>query len=135
MLCLPISASARASLPLSGAAAHNFSSKNLFSCANSIPGFGIEFEYRGITFESDIQTTTAEDFRNIKGALIILDDSEVRGDNWELTAEHQSDFSIGTLTPEWIIDGKTVALGSGKASEATSEIVRQMVRPNYGNSK
>lgn len=135
MLLHMVSALALVPLLISRAAAWTLPPQGLILRADNSPGLGIEFEYRQITLGSDIQTTTAGDLKKVKGAVIILNNNEVKGDNWELTAEHESETSIGLLTPEWIIDGKTVALGSGQATKATSEIIDQMVRLNRESLK
>ena len=85
-------------------------------------GIGIEFEASSVKFKKD--GCNAADTNQAKGQQA----GDRPGDFWQLTAD-TTDVTAGSLTAEYILNGKTIQIGSGVASVAAAEVAKDIVRP------
>ncbi|KAL8968353.1 MAG: hypothetical protein Q9183_002498 [Haloplaca sp. 2 TL-2023] len=77
-------------------------------------GIGVEFEAPLVKFKSD--GCNAADTNQAKGQQV----GDRRGDVWQLTAD-TTDEMAGSLTAEYILNGKEIRIGSGVASAAAAK--------------
>ena len=104
---------------------------------NTSPGIGIELECRSLVFTSNnnkTRTASDDDISNIKGKTgKTLDNSGATispTKEWILTADHThsgNDTRISKLTGEFMVDGLSVKLGSGRVGPIAKEILGFMV--------
>jgi len=71
---------------------------------------------------SNSRSSTKENTDSLKGKLV----NSREGSNWQLTADTFGD--VTQLNGGYILDGKKIKLGIGKAGEAASEVVADIVR-------
>lgn len=86
-------------------------------------GLGMEFECSSISFGSP--GCSAGDTNQAKGKVV----GNRKGTNWELTADTTPDIP-GSLTAEYILDGKVIKIGDGTASAAAAAASSDLVRIN-----
>ena len=85
------------------------------------PGIGVEFETSAITFNS--ATANAASTYPLKGKLV----NGRQGPNWQLTADTTGD-SPGVLYAEYILDGRTIKIGTGVAAVTANLVAQDLVR-------
>lgn len=86
-------------------------------------GLGVEFECPAILFASS--GCSAGDTNQAKGKVV----GDRKGTNWELTADTTQNVA-GSLTAEYILDGKVIKIGDGTASAAAAAASSNLVRIN-----
>lgn len=84
-------------------------------------GIGVEFEASAVVF-SKTGCNTA-DTNQAKGQQV----GDRSGNNWQLTADTTPDTD-GLLTAEYILNGKTIKIGTGAASAAAAAVSSDSVR-------
>lgn len=85
------------------------------------PGIGVEFESSQFVFvnkECKKEPTFASKGKDIDGRA---------GKDWSLTVDTTENMA-GHLTGEYILNGKTIKLGSGRAKQAATEVKKDLVR-------
>lgn len=87
------------------------------------PGIGVEFEAGGVQFHN--KQCNDEDTFNLKGKDIKNRASKRRKD-WALTVD-TTDGKGGQLSGEYILNGKKIKLGSGRAGKAAAEVANDFV--------
>lgn len=85
-------------------------------------GLGIEFESSQVTFEADCDD---EKTNQAKGRQV----GDRKGTNWALTAD-TTEGRAGSLTAEYILNGKVIKIGDGTASAAAAAVSNDLVRTN-----
>ena len=87
--------------------------------SDSSAGIGVEFETSEIRFGAtcDLGSTNA-----CKGQLVI----GRSGTNWQLTGDTTL-LESGLLQAEYILDGKTIKIGTGAAVTAATEVAADIV--------
>lgn len=89
--------------------------------SDSSAGIGVEFESSFVKFGR--KDCSAADTNQAKGQQV----GDRRGDNWQLTAD-TADEIPGRLTAEYILNGKTIKIGSDTASAAAAAVSSDIVR-------
>ena len=84
-------------------------------------GIGVEFESSKVLFSK--RGCSAEDTNQAKGKQV----GDRKGDNWQLTADTTSE-TAGLLAAEYILNGKTIKIGTGAASAAAAAVSSDIVR-------
>jgi hypothetical protein len=84
------------------------------------PGIGIEFECGRIELQPENNGCTEEQMQNAKGHVI----GGRTGNNWELTADTTIDNAVDV---EYILEGKTIKLGSGDLQKAAEDVASDIV--------
>lgn len=84
-------------------------------------GIGVEFESGAVLFQSK-GTCAKPDIDKSKGAQV----NARKGTNWALTADTTAS-DAGFLTAEYILNGKTIKIGSGDAAKAASAVAGDIV--------
>lgn len=85
------------------------------------PGIGVEFEASGFVFSNEdcaMQDTFDSKGKEVNGRS---------GKDWALTVD-TTESHQGKLTGEYILNGKSIKLGSGRAKEAAAELKEDLVR-------
>lgn len=85
------------------------------------PGIGVEFETSGIVFKSS--DCSQKDTFSSKGKLV---DNRRDPGFWNLTADTTFN-AAGYLTAEYILDGKNIRIGSGKAQSVAASVAKDLV--------
>jgi hypothetical protein len=85
------------------------------------PGIGVEFESGGLTFVNN--KCNQKDTFDLKG----YDIQGRSGTDWRLTVDTTSGMS-GRLSGEYILNGKTIKIGSKRAGAAAEEVTKDFVR-------
>lgn len=83
-------------------------------------GIGVEFESSGVRLTKS--GCSAADTNQAKGQQV----GDREGDNWQLTADTTADLA-GVLTAEYILNGKTIKIGTGAASAAAAAVSSDIV--------
>lgn len=84
-------------------------------------GIGVEFESTFVVFSKP--GCSSADTNQAKGRQV----DDRKGDNWQLTAD-TSPEAAGMLTAEYILNGKTIKIGTGAASAAAAAVSSDVVR-------
>ena len=84
-------------------------------------GIGVEFESSGVVFKKP--GCSAADTNQAKGQQV----GDREGDNWQLTADTTAEIA-GMLAAEYILNGKTIKIGTGAASAAAAAVSSDIVR-------
>lgn len=84
-------------------------------------GIGVEFEASGVMFGKP--GCSAADTNQAKGQQV----GDRKGDNWQLTADTTTE-TPGMLNAEYILNGKTIKIGTGAASAAAAAVSSDIVR-------
>lgn len=84
-------------------------------------GIGVEFESSAVVFSKP--GCSPADTNQAKGQQV----GDRKGDNWQLTADTTSEIT-GRLTAEYILNGKTIKIGTGAASAAAAAVSSDIVR-------
>jgi hypothetical protein len=84
------------------------------------PGIGFEFECGQILLQPEKYGCTEEQMEKAKGNIL----GGRTGTNWELTADTTVDQSVDA---EYILNGKTIKLGSGDLQKAAEEVANDVV--------
>ena len=84
-------------------------------------GIGVEFESSGVVFQKP--GCSAADTNQAKGQKV----GDREGDNWQLTADTTAE-AAGLLQAEYILNGKTIKIGTGAASAAAAAVSSDIVR-------
>ena len=84
-------------------------------------GIGVEFESLAVVFRKS--GCSAADTNQAKAQQV----GEREGDNWQLTADTTQEIA-GMLAAEYILNGKTIKVGTGAASAAAAAVSSDIVR-------
>lgn len=84
-------------------------------------GIGVEFEVSAVVFSKP--GCSPADTNQAKGQQV----GDRKGDNWQLTADTTSEIA-GLLNAEYILNGKTIKVGTGAASAAAAAVSSDIVR-------
>ena len=84
-------------------------------------GIGVEFESSAVVFSKP--GCSAADTNQAKGQQV----GDRKGDNWQLTADTTTEIA-GKLAAEYILNGKTIKIGTGAASAAAAAVSSDVVR-------
>jgi hypothetical protein len=85
-------------------------------------GIGVEFECGALTFiPVDRSTCPQSDINPLKGNML----GGRAGANWVLTGDTTS---TGSLSGEYILNGKTIKIGASAAGPAAAEVAADLVR-------
>ena len=89
--------------------------------SDKLAGIGVEFESSVVVFTKN--GCSAADTNQAKGQQV----SGRKGDNWQLTADTTQE-AAGMLTAEYILNGKTIKIGTGATSAAAAAVSSDIVR-------
>lgn len=111
------------------------------------PGIGVEFESGSIFFTKDVHNLSPQEQEAVKqagfaakGKSVALREAnggngaKFSGDDWELTADSTGSV-VGQLPAEYILDGKKIKLGTGRAAIAADEVYQNLVNICIGTRK
>lgn len=111
------------------------------------PGIGVEFESGSIFFTKDVHNLSPQEQEAVKqagfaakGKSVALragnggNGAKFSGDDWELTADSTGSV-VGQLPAEYILDGKKIKLGTGRAAIAADEVYQNLVNICIGTRK
>ncbi|BCR98442.1 uncharacterized protein AKAW2_40125S [Aspergillus luchuensis] len=106
------------------------------------PGIGVEFESGSIYFTKDVHKLSEKEKEAVKEAGIAAKGKAVKlksakdgngaklsGKDWELTAD-ATGGTLGHLPAEYILDGRKIKLGSGRAALAAEEVYEDLKKWN-----
>ncbi|SLM39732.1 hypothetical protein LPUS_10336 [Lasallia pustulata] len=83
-------------------------------------GIGVEFEVSAVVFSKP--GCSPADTNQAKGQQV----GDRKGDNWQLTADTTSEIA-GLLNAEYILNGKTIKVGTGAASAAAAAVSSDII--------
>ncbi|CAD6576350.1 MAG: hypothetical protein ASARMPREDX12_007855 [Alectoria sarmentosa] len=86
-------------------------------------GIGVEFETSAVVFSQP--GCSAADTNQAKGQQV----GDRGGDNWQLTSDTTSEIP-GRLSAEYILNGKTIKIGTGAASAAAAAVSSDIIAWN-----
>ncbi|PYI02674.1 hypothetical protein BO78DRAFT_410468 [Aspergillus sclerotiicarbonarius CBS 121057] len=102
------------------------------------PGIGVEFESGSIYFTKDVHSMNAAEKEAVKeagvdakGKAVTLqagkggNGAKFAGNDWELTAD-ATGSTLGRLPAEYILNGKKIKLGTGRAAKAAEEVYENL---------
>ncbi|PWY66364.1 hypothetical protein BO94DRAFT_629082 [Aspergillus sclerotioniger CBS 115572] len=102
------------------------------------PGIGVEFESSTIHFTKETHGLSAKELEALKkatfdakGKAAVMqagkggNSAKFSGKDWELTAD-STGSSVGRLTAEYILDGRKIKLGTGRAAVAAEEVYQDL---------
>ncbi|GLA75088.1 hypothetical protein AtubIFM55763_006350 [Aspergillus tubingensis] len=106
------------------------------------PGIGVEFESGSIYFTKDVHKLSEKEKEAVKEAGIAAkgkavtfksakdgNGAKLSGKDWEMTAD-ATGGTLGHLPAEYILDGRKIKLGTGRAALAAEEVYEDLKKWN-----